>query len=213
MGAVKDRKIFYRSAVILIIIVLLFLVSDWLLIGLEYIALTGGVILLLSSGVDVEEVLSRLDWGTLFFISGLFIVIESVNRAGVFAVLANQLLNVARINFPLSIVSLLWTCAGLSALVYNIPITAALIPVGHGMVAAFGPESQLLWWAIIFGATLGGNATPIGASANVIGLGMLSREGKTIGFKDFVKVGIVISITQLIMCTCYLLALSIFLSY
>lgn len=162
----------------------------------------GAICCILAAIAAVREVLKSrssdgavhamkaVDFETLFLLVGLFLVIEGITQAGVITDVANAIASVGGKNMFLLYTIIVWGSVAASAFVDNIPYVATMLPVIRGITAALGVEPYLLYFGLLTGATLGGNLTPIGASANITATGLLKREGYEISFGDFAKIGI-----------------------
>jgi Na+/H+ antiporter NhaD/arsenite permease-like protein len=174
-------------------------------LGLEpgSIALLGAAVLLLISRLEVEEVLREIEWPTLFFFVGLFMLVEAVVHVGIIDALAASLFDVTGGDATVTAVGLLWLSGIASGIVDNIPYTATMIPVVNHLGQA-GLPIEPLWWSLALGACLGGNATIVGASANVVVANMAGRAGHAITFRAFLPYGILVSAVSLVMSSVYL---------
>jgi len=174
-------------------------------LGLEpgSIALLGAAVLLLISRLEVEEVLREIEWPTLFFFVGLFMLVEAVVHVGIIDALAASLFDVTGGDATVTAVGLLWLSGIASGIVDNIPYTATMIPVVN-QLGQSGLPIEPLWWSLALGACLGGNATIVGASANVVVANMAGRAGHAISFRAFLPYGILVSAVSLVMSTVYL---------
>ena len=174
-------------------------------LGLEpgTIALLGAAVLLLLSRIEAEEVLREVEWPTLFFFIGLFMLVEAVVHVGIIDAFATALLDLTGGDPTVATVGLLWLSGIASGVVDNIPYTAAMIPV-IGQFGAAGLPVEPLWWSLALGACLGGNATIVGASANVVVANMAGRAGHPITFGAFLRYGLVVTAVSLVMSTIYL---------
>ncbi|MHC1630423.1 MAG: ArsB/NhaD family transporter [Methanoculleaceae archaeon] len=205
-AAIQDIHLFRRSvATILIVIALFFLHSSVgailhpiipiipadLVLEPAEVALIGASLILLWTREPPELIFERVEWGTLFFFGGLFVVVGALVETGVISDISGFL--VTRINSTSDAMFLIaWFSAFSSAIVDNIPLTAALIPLIHDMSGTIDPYP--LWWALSLGACLGGNGSAIGASANVVVIGIAERENIRITFFDFLKMGMLIMV-------------------
>ncbi len=211
-AVVKDRKLFWRSLIILITYVMLFVISDSIGIGphdLWYIAIAGAVALLLLSGVDPEKAFSDIEWNTIFFFIGLFVVVGGIAKVGVLRESAVILSNWTGGNFLFAVLSTLVLCGVLSAFIDNIPVTAVLIPVVRDMAVEGGYSAEPFWWSLVLGANLGGSFTPIGSPSNVIAMGAyyrheLDKEKRTSFFKTFIIVGSISALFHLLLSAIYI---------
>lgn len=174
-------------------------------LGLEAgtIALFGAAVLTLLSRLEVESVLREVEWPTLFFFVGLFMLVEAVVHVGIIDSVAAWLIDLTGGDPTVTTLGLLWLSGIASAIVDNIPYTATMIPVVEELGAA-GLPIEPLWWALALGACLGGNATIVGASANVVVAGLGGRAGHPITFGTFVRYGVVVTTISLVMSTGYL---------
>ena len=203
-AAITDRALFRKSVIVIAGVVLLFFIHDRIgeilhiflpfvdpAMGLQpaEVALIGAAILLVWSRQPPEEIFEKIEWPALFFFSGLFVIVGALVETGVIASIASVMVeNVGSTGEAMFIVT--WFAAIASAIVDNIPLTAAMIPLIHDLGATM--DVYPLWWALALGACLGGNGTIIGASANVVVIGIAEREGISITFIDFLKIGMLV---------------------
>ncbi len=138
----------------------------------------------------VVRVIKNLDYDTLLLLTGLFAVIAGITEAGVIKDLAEIIASVGGTNLFLLFTIVVWGSMLISAFIDNIPYVATLLPVLQGVTMAMGIEPYLLYFGLLCGATLGGNITPVGASCNIAGVGMLRKEGYEVGFRDFMRIGL-----------------------
>ena len=167
------------------------------------IALLGAAVLLLLSRLEVEEVLREVEWPTLFFFIGLFMLVEAVVHVGIIDALATALFDLTGGDPTVTSLGLLWLSGIASGIVDNIPYTATMIPVIDELGAA-GLPIEPLWWSLALGACLGGNATIVGASANVVVANMAGRAGHPITFQAFLRYGLLVAFVSLAMSSIYL---------
>jgi Na+/H+ antiporter NhaD/arsenite permease-like protein len=168
------------------------------------VALTGATVMLLLAGDDVERALESVEWSTIFFFLGLFVMVGGLEHRGVIGDVASWLAGVTGDSTLLEGLVVLWGAAAGSALVDNIPFTAAMIPVVQELQAEEGFEDGL-WWSLALGACFGGNATAIAAAANVAATGVLERAGQPVSFGRFLAVGLPMTVVSLMIATVYLL--------
>nr|MDO8044890.1 ArsB/NhaD family transporter [Candidatus Baldrarchaeota archaeon] len=202
---VTDKKLFWKSLIILSLTIILFIIYDRLRLTLEFVAMLGGVLLLFLSGVDPEEVFRSLDWGTIFFFVGFFVLIGSIERSGLLEEVAKGLSHIAGSNILIAMLMLMWIGGLLSAVIDNIPITLTLIPVVKDLSALTGLNITPLWWALLYGVVLGGNFTPLASPCGITMLGIAKKEGYGISFKEFVKVGAPLAILQIFISFIYVI--------
>jgi Na+/H+ antiporter NhaD/arsenite permease-like protein len=173
-------------------------------LGLEpaTIALLGATVLLLVGRVEVGPVLREVEWPTLFFFIGLFLLVEGVVRVGIIGGVADAMVSATGGNTSVTIISLLWLSGVASAIVDNIPYTATMIPLVRDL-GEQGVPIEPAWWALALGADLGGNATIVGASANVIVVSLAARAGHPISFREFLRYGLPVTAVSLLLATGY----------
>ena len=134
--------------------------------------------------------LKELDYDTMLLLAGLFVVIAGITNVGVIDDLAGLISGVGQENLFLLYTVVVWGSVLVSAFIDNIPYVATMLPVLQGVTAAMGMRPYLLYFGLLTGATLGGNITPIGASANIAAVGMLRKEGCEVRFRDFCRIGV-----------------------
>lgn len=154
------------------------------------VALIGAVIALITlitSGKDALEILKRVDYKTLLFFVGLFMVVGGLEQTGILEIIAGFIGEVSGGNLKLMVAIIIWVSAVASAFVDNIPFAATMIPVIKSLAAAQGVDLETLAWALSMGTDIGGSATPIGASANVVGTSVAAKSGHPIGWGKYCK--------------------------
>jgi Na+/H+ antiporter NhaD/arsenite permease-like protein len=154
------------------------------------VALLGAGVLLLIAGDGHERFLAEVEWHTLVFFMGLFIMVGALVKVGAIDSLAAWVIDLTDGNLLLATMLLLVVSAVLSAIVDNIPYVATMTPLVLALAASIPGDTTVLWWALALGADLGGNATSIGASANVVVIGAAERSGHRIRFREFLRYGI-----------------------
>jgi Na+/H+ antiporter NhaD/arsenite permease-like protein len=202
--AVKDKRVFYRSLILFIIILITFFFYEKLGVGMEIIAFVGGVILLLISGVSIEETFRHIDWTTIFFLSGFFIIIGGIEKAGLLEAIASQIVLIAKNDILYISFLLLWVSGLASGVMDNIPVTITLIRVTNEISNIIKTNINPLWWSIIFGANLGGILTAIASPAGIIAMGILEKEDYPVSPLKFMKKSAPICIILLIVATLYI---------
>lgn len=194
--AIHDKPLFIKSVVMIGVVALAFVTHGALGIEPSVIALAAAAIMLLISGADMEKVILEVEWTTIGFFAGLFVVVGGMAETGVINMLAQGLIDLTGGNMLIAIVVLVWASAIISSFLDNIPLVATMIPIITTMEAS-GLDVFPLWWAISLGACLGGCGTLIGASANVVMASISERNGYPISFMQYTKVGFPI----MILCT------------
>ncbi len=202
---VKDRRIFIRCTVILLLTVVGFALAQQVGVGLDFIAICGATGVLLFSGFDPDEAIRKVKWPIILFFVGLFVLIGTVGQTGLLTLMANQIFAITGTNMVLVILILVPFVFVTAAIVDNIPVAATMIPVIQTMIAK-GLDPEPLWWALISACNLGGNPTPVGSIAAVIALHALERErGIRIGWGEYLKVGGSVAGLQIVLVIGYIL--------
>lgn len=204
-SAIVDKVLLVKSLIVLFLIILGFFLHEQFGYESSTVALAGATLLLLISGIEIDELLVEIEWPTIFFFISLFIIVGTLNEVGVIIMLAKLVVGITKGNLMLTGIVILWASAILSAFLDNIPFVATMIPLIKGLGAISGMDITPLWWALSLGACLGGNGTLVGASANVVTAGVMEKEGYRITFKDFTKLGFPLMIISIIISTVYLL--------
>ena len=200
---IKNRRLLKQSVVMTALVVVGFMAHGAL--GLEscIIALGAAGIIMLISGESIEEALSNVEWTTLSFFAGLFVIVGALAETGVIGMLANGLIDATGGNVFITMLVLLIGSAVISSFLDNIPFVATMIPILLAMEST-GMDVTPLWWAVSLGACLGGNGTLIGASANVVLSDMSKKHGYEITFAKFFKTGFPIMLLTILIAGVYL---------
>lgn len=201
-GIIKDKKLTAISLAVLGATIGGFLLHNSLHLEAATIALAGAVLVMLLTKADVAKALHQVEWTTLLFFVGLFVMVEAVIQVGLVKLMADGLVNVTGGNLTFTVFGLLWLSGVASGIVDNIPYTATFVPV----VQELGKTMRIepLWWSLALGACLGGNATIIGASANVVVASLGERAGYPISFFSYLKYGLLITFESLVISSLYL---------
>ncbi len=199
-GALHDRVTMRKILIVLGLVLIGFTLHGQTHFAPATVAMTGASVGLLWVRPNVLEVLNSTKWDVLLFFAGLFVIVGGLEAAGVLTMVAKAIGQVA-LNYPLlALIAIVWGGAMLSAIVDNIPFTIAFIPVIGGL-ASLGVDVLPLWWGLAVGVAIGGNATPIGASANVYVISLSDHIGTPIGFQRWLKIGIPLAVMQLFFAT------------
>lgn len=175
------------------------------------IAILGAATLMILAGrKEVEPFFAEIEWGTIFFFIGLFIVVRGIVEVGAIKVLADHLIDFTQGNIKLTSIIIVWASGIISALVDNVPYVATMIPLiqnlGTTMGSSLGPDGMTpLWISLLLGADLGGNGTMVGATANVVAVGLAAKSGVKISFKEFTKFGAIITVINLAIASIYVM--------
>jgi Na+/H+ antiporter NhaD/arsenite permease-like protein len=204
--AIRDGRLLVVSLAVLAVVTVAFVLHTVLHLEPAVVAIVGGLVLLVVSRLDAGEVVKDVEWPTLAFFAGLFVMVGALVATGVMGEVSRAAVEATEGRLFVASMVLLWGSAVLSAIVDNIPYVATVSPVVAEMVDAAGntSQSQVLWWALALGADLGGNATAVGASANVVVLGIAERAGKKITFWEFTKYGLVVTAVTITLAMPYL---------
>ena len=202
-AAIKDRPLMAKALIVLVLTLIGFLFHSVLGLEAATIALLGATALMLVGPLDPHEALRDIEWNTLFFFVGLFMLIEAVVHVGIIGGIADTLADAAGGNLTIATMGMLWFSALASAIVDNIPYTATAIPIVERLVAG-GLDGAVLWWSLALGACLGGNLTIVGASANIVVANLAARDGHPIRFMQFFKYGLGVVLASLLISTVYL---------
>jgi len=203
--AITDWPLLWKSLGVMGIVLLGFLTHASTQLEGATIALFGAALLLLLTMHEPEEYLREVEWPSIFFFIGLFILVVGIEHVGVIEWLAQQLISVTQGNAHAMILATLWGSGFFSAAIDNIPFVATMIPLIKNIGEFTGIPLAPLWWALALGADIGGNATIVGASANVVVSGMAEKEGHKIGFVEYMKTAVPLTIVALLVCTAYVM--------
>jgi Na+/H+ antiporter NhaD/arsenite permease-like protein len=199
----RESRYVKRSLAVLTGTILAFFLHTLLHLEPAVVALGGATVMLLVAADDVEDALERVEWSTIFFFLGLFVMVGGLEERGVIENVAEALADLTGGSRMGEAMVILWGAAAGSALVDNIPFTAAMIPVVDTLQEDGFDDAA--WWALALGACFGGNATVIAAAANVAATGVLERSGRPIGFLEFLVYGLPVTLVSLAIATGYLL--------
>jgi Na+/H+ antiporter NhaD/arsenite permease-like protein len=215
-AAITDPRLMKQSVSVIVVVVLAFATARFIHLEAGTIALFGAAILLLLDNIGrsteaqherLVESFNEVEWITIFFFVGLFIVVAGVERAGLLHLLANALIDATGGDMKALALAILWASAILSAIIDNIPFVATMIPLIKSMAPALGGEQAImpLWWALSLGACFGGNGTLIGASANLTVAGIGERAGVPFRFLTFMKIALPLMLMSIAVSHVYLL--------
>jgi Na+/H+ antiporter NhaD/arsenite permease-like protein len=213
---ISDPRLLKLASLVLALVIVAFVFARYLHFESGTIGMAGAALLLMldNLGLSAEQqaknvlkVYNEIEWVTIFFFVGLFIVVAGVERAGLLKLLADTLLAATGGDFTVTGVSVLWSSAILSSIVDNIPFVATMIPLIKAMAPTFGGPDALmpLWWSLSLGACLGGNGTLIGASANLTVAGIAERNGIPFSFMTYSKIAFPLMLMHVAICNGYLM--------
>jgi len=204
---ITNKKLLHRSLVVVALMLTAFVLQDVLRLEIAAIAMVAGLVLLvLNNRKRVDKVLvNDIDWATIFFFIGLFMIVESLIESGLIDIVSKQIIAVSGNNLKVTSILVLWFSGIFSAIIDNVPFVTTMIPLIKDIGTYFPREAMHpVWWSLALGACLGGNGTLIGASANIVAIGIAHRNGFHISFKQFTKIGLVYTINSLIISTFYI---------
>ncbi|MFJ9496904.1 ArsB/NhaD family transporter [Brevibacillus centrosporus] len=201
---ITDTLLLKKSLTVMALTIIGFMLHGAFHLESATIALTGAFLLLLLTGEHyLEDAISKVEWNTIFFFIGLFVLVSGLVETGVIAKLAGEAINLTGGDPLHTSLLILWLSAIASAFVDNIPFVATMIPMIKEMGALGITNLEPLWWSLALGACLGGNGTLIGASANVIVAGLASKEGYNISFMGFLKVAFPLMLLSIVISHLY----------
>jgi Na+/H+ antiporter NhaD/arsenite permease-like protein len=201
---IADRGLLIKSLVVFGLMLIGFFFSCQLHLDTATIALVGAIILIIAGQESIEETLLNVDWPTIFFILGFFVMVGALTSTGVIHLLAQWSANIIGKNVGVLTMTVLWFSAIASAFVNNIPFVTAMVPFIKGIGAMTGISLAPLWWALALGGVLGGNGTIIGATANIIVAGIARRNGYPISYLDYMKIAFPVMIFSIVLSSLYL---------
>lgn len=212
--ALKDVPLLIKSLCVLFVVIAGFIVAEKIEIANGTIAITGAAVLMLLYSINfkghardelVEEIFGHVDWTTIFFFVGLFVMVHGLEEVGVLHILGQKLLELTNGSIEKLSYLILWSSAILSSIIDNIPFVATMIPMLQGIEPSLGGRDAMMnvWWALSLGACFGGNGSLIGASANVVVAGLAMRYGVQLGFMRFLKMSIPVMIGSILIASLF----------
>ena len=213
--SITDKSLLIKSLIVLFMVIGGFISAEHLHIANGTIAIFGAAVLLLlytfgnahsERDHKIEAIFGVVDWTTIFFFSGLFVIVYGLEETGVLKMLGQMFVDFTDGSIKKATLLIVWTSAILSSAIDNIPFVATMIPMIKSMEVDMGGREAMMpvWWALSLGACFGGNGTLIGASANVIVAGMAQREGHPIHFMRFLLWSIPVILGSVALATAYL---------
>ena len=202
VDAIHDWGLLARALVVLALTLVGFMLHGLLGLEVATVALLGATALMLISDLEPRETLREIEWPTLFFFFGLFILVEGIVKVGIVTDIAEAIVAASGGHESVAALAILWFSAGASAIVDNIPYTATAIPIVDRLVQS-GLSADALWWSLALGACLGGNLTIVGASANIVVANTAAREDHPIRFGEFLKYGAAVVAASMVISTLY----------
>jgi len=208
-GLIKDKRMLKISLITVAVMLVLLALESTLKIGTASISMSAGLFLILvGQRNDIEHIMvHEVDWVTLFFFVGLFIIVEGLVQTGFISLLAHKVLELTHNQARPTSMAILWLSGILSAFIDNVPFVATMIPLIKQIGTVISQPNLMdpIWWSMSLGTCLGGNGTLIGASSNVVAIGITKKNGINISFMEFTKVSVVYTILSLIISSVYIL--------
>lgn len=201
---IKDALLLKKSLFVLAMTMAGFMLHQSLGLESATVAVFGASLLLLISKLEPEEILMEVEWPTIFFFSGLFILVGALEELGVINYMAVKLMDFTKGDLYVTTMLVLWISAIASSFLDNIPFVATMIPLIQNIESMSATSVTPLWWALALGACLGGNGTLVGATANVIVGGILERHGNRLTFVNYMKIGFPLMLISIIISAIYL---------
>jgi len=204
---ITDVPLLRKASVVGVVTLILFFVGDRFSLPPSVIAMTGATWLIAWVRPDMHRMLREVDWTTLFFFIGIFVLVGGLKNGGVIDWLADVIARLAGQSLALATILMVWVSGLVSGAIDNIPFTIAVLPIADSLTKAIpaARDSQVLYWALILGADLGGNATRIGSAANIVAAGLLAQAGYRMGFGRFLRDGALVTAATLVVATLWLL--------
>jgi Na+/H+ antiporter NhaD/arsenite permease-like protein len=208
---ITDPRLLMKAGLVLAFTIFLFVVHGPLHMEPSVAAMAGASLLLIISGVHIVEMVEReVEWPTLIFFMMLFIVVAGAEQTGLIQIIADWVRDAARGSPVVAVIIILWVSAVLSAIIDNIPFTATMLPIVAYLTSAIpGIHNSVLWWALSLGACLGGNGTLIGASANVVTVGLAEKAGYPFSFVEYLRIAAVPTAITVVLAMVWLLAMEL----
>lgn len=204
--AIRDRRLLVKCGVVLVLVFAAFIAHPVLHIEPSVVALVGAGVLILISRMDRSDYLGSVEWETLLFFGGLFVMVGALVKTGVVDAIAQSAIDATGGDALLTVMLILGVSAPVSGVIDNIPYVATMTPIVAELAAGItdGTDPNVLWWALALGADFGGNLTAVGASANVVMLGIARRAGNPISFWEFTRKGFVVTVMSTALSALYL---------
>lgn len=201
---ITNKKLLIQSIIVFSIVITGFLTNSFTGIGLSIIAITGASVLIFLSKKKPEEVFAKVEWDTLFFFGGLFVLVNGIENLGIISKLSEYLLYFTEGNLKFTSTLVLLLSTILSPIIGSIPHTLSFGKILVEIYPTFSGDPQVLWWSLALGACLGGNMTIVGAAANIVGAAVAKKGGIEINFMEFFKWGAIVVIQSTILSLIYI---------
>ncbi len=204
--SLKDIKLLKEAMIVFSLVLAGFILNNFIDKGLAIIALSGAIILVTLAKREPKEVLNNVEWDTLFFFIGLFMMIRGIENLHIIDIIGEKLIDITAGNFNMALVAITWLSAGFTSIIGNVANAATVSKIVEVMIPSFEKigNTQAFWWALSFGSCLGGNISMLASATNVVAVGAAGKAGCKIDFVKFLKFGAMISVQTLIASTIYM---------
>lgn len=201
----KDVKLLKKALIVFGIVILGFILNNFINKGLAVISLSGAVVLMIIAKKTPHDAFKAVEWDTLFFFIGLFIMVKGLENIKIIEYVGEELVKLTEGKFKLATLLLMWISALFASILGNVATATTFSQIVHFLEPHFsGMNTQALWWALSFGACLGGNLTILGAATNVVAVSVGDKSGLKIGFVQFMKFSAIIVLESLILASIYI---------
>ena len=203
---IRDRRLLIRCGVVMLVVFAGFILAPDIHVAPSLVALLGAGVLILTSRLEQSEYMSNVEWETLLFMVGLFIMVGALLKTGVIKILGELASKFTGGNVLLATMLILVVSTLVSGFIDNVPYVATMTPIVSHLASTMAGHSHhhVLWWSLALGGDLGGNLTAVGSSANIVMLGIALRSGNPISFWEFTRKGMVITTISTVLCALYL---------
>lgn len=204
--SLRNMSLLKQSGAIFVLIITGFIMNNFIHKGLAIIALSGAVALIILAKKKPEEIFKHVEWDTLFFFIGLFMMIKGIEEAHLIDILGEKMVNLTAGNFNFAVMLVTWMSAMLTSIIGNVANAATISKVIHVMTPAFEQlgNVKVFWWALSLGSCLGGNATILASATNVVAVAAAAKAGCKISFVEFLKFGAIITVQTLLIASAYI---------
>jgi|GEM_PF-6089100 len=200
-AAVENWRKFYLSAGLFSGTVAMFVISGLAGFDVKIVAIGAGILALLISDFEPERAFREVQWETLFFLIGLFVLVGGLEKSGIFSRVTDALSSV--LGGFLGLLVIIWVVGLVSGFVNSLPLVLALIPILSGVIEKTGQPAGPIFWALLLGIAFGGNLTPIGTSSSILTMGIGKNTGNPLGFSEFLKISAITTIIHLLAITAW----------
>jgi len=202
----KDKKLLKQSMIILSAVIIGFVLNNFVNKGLSVISLSGGIFLAFLTEREPKKIFSGVEWDTLFFFIGLFIMIKGIENLGVIKFIGDKIIEISTGNFKVATISIMWLSSMFTSIFGNVANAATFSKIIKTVIPGFQnvANTKVFWWALSFGSCLGGSITMIGSATNVVAVSASAKAGCKIDFIKFFKFGAKIAILNLIAASVYM---------